>query len=435
MKRLSWMAAGLALLCALPAHAQTPERLRLQGSNVLGEDLAPALVQAWLAESGYDAPSTRRRGDTLEIAARRGSESLVVEIRGNGSAGAFAGLVAGDAEVGMSARPPDARELDAAWLIGKLRSPDQEYVVALDGLRIVVHPDNPLQALSQRQLRDVFAGRVRDWSQLGGRAGAITVVGLVPRSGNHELLSQLVLDGGRQHAGTRVVADSRALAAAVAADPRAIGYLPLRAEPAGVRALAVSAGADAVAPTRVNLAAEDYPLVRRLYFYGAQMMSALGRSFAVYAVSPAGQRVVASRGHVALSPQPLPAAPTAGPPAEYAQMLEGAHRLNVTLRFGSEYTILDSRGVQDLERLAAFMAEPANRGRELMLMGFADADTGGPAAALFLSHDRVDFVADQLRKAGLAVTRQRGFGGSAPLFAGDRDRARYVNERIELWLR
>lgn len=436
-RRLPCLLACLWLVLSAPVSAQDEaERVRIHGSNVLGQTVMPALVHAWLGEAGFTGPRTQRVGDRLEIHANRDGERLVVEIRSPGSAGAFSALINGDAEVGMSARPPTARELDDAWLIGRLQSPDQEFVVGLDGLAVLVHPDNPLQSLSREQLRQIFAGRVRDWSALGGRPGAITVVGRATDTGGHELLSALVLAGGRQAPTTSVQADSAAVAAAVARDPRAIGYVPVAAgDYAGTRALAVSAGGVAIAPNRVNVMTEDYPLTRRLYLYGGQLMSALGRSFANYAISPAGQAVVARSGVLALTPRALGAEPTPGAPEEYVSMLAGAQRLGMNLRFGSEYTVLDSRGVQDLDRLIAWMNEPSNRGRELMLMAFADPDAVIPARALFLSQDRVDFVADLLGDAGVPVTRRRGFGGKTILMKGAGDQARFVNERVELWVR
>ncbi len=427
------------LLATLPFTAAgqdiEAERLRIHGSNVLGERVMPALARAWLDEAGYGELRSRRVGDRFEIHARRDDERVIVEIRTPGSAGAFRALTDNQAEVGMSARAPSAKELDDAWLIGRLRSPDQEYVVGLDGLALLVHPDNPLPALSREQLRQVFSGRVRDWSQLGGRAGAITVVGLDADTGGHELLSALVLGGGRQVANASVQRDSRAVAAAVARDPRAIGYVPVGLETAGVRTLAISAGGQAVTPTRVNVMTEDYPLTRRLYLYGGQLMSALGRSLANYAISPAGQAVVARNGMLALTPRVLAADPASSAPEDYAMMLIGAQRLGLNLRFGKEYTVLDSRGTQDLERVIAYLREPANQDRELMLMAFADPEPGSPARALFLSQDRVDFVADLLGQAGVQVNRRRGFGGKAALAAGDDDHARFVNERVEIWLR
>ena len=39
---------------------------------------------------------------------------------------------------------------------------------AIDGVAVVVHPGNPVKALSGEQLRDVYAGKIANWKELGG---------------------------------------------------------------------------------------------------------------------------------------------------------------------------------------------------------------------------------------------------------------------------
>jgi phosphate transport system substrate-binding protein len=430
---------GLAatLLPVSPALAQAaePERVRIHGSNVLGAQVVPKLVEAWLAEAGYTGTTQRLDGGQRQFHARREDGDVLVEIQTAGSASAFADLARGNAEVGMASRPPTAKELDDAWLAGRLQSPDQEFVVALEGMAILVHPDNPIASLSVAQLRDVFTGRTRDWARLGGRPGTIRLHGRPAGSGLHQMLDQLVLAGAPMSAETTAHASTAAVAQAVAADPKAIAFAPLLAPTPGTRAIPVSDGHRAVEPTRLNAMTEDYPLVRRLNLHGSQQMSALGRSFALYAISPAGQRVVEQTGLLSVAPTIAAALPDADVPGDYARMLTGASRLQTNLRFGNEYTLLDSRGVQDLQRFAEWMALPANRDREVMLMAFTQPETRDPARALFHSHDRVDFVAELLQDAGVAVSRRRGFGGAQPLASGDTERSQFRNERIEIWLR
>lgn len=432
---VSALALMVALAPAAMAQSSEPERVRIHGSNVLGARLVPTLVDAWLEEAGYSDARRRASAGRLEIHASREDGDVVVEIVSNGSAAAFSTLSRAEAEVGMAARAPTAKELDDAWLAGRLRSPDQEFVVALQGLAILVHPDNAIASLSRSQLRDVFSGRIRDWSRLGGRAGPIRIHGRAPGTGLYQLLDQLVLAGQPLAADARAHRSGAAVAAAVMADPLAIAFAPLSASTEGARALAVSDGARAFEPSRLAAMTEDYPLMRRLNLHGAQQMSALGRSFALYATSPAGQAIVGKAGYLPLTPRAEAVEADAQVPGDYAQMLAGAGRLQTSLRFGNEYTLLDSRGVQDLQRIADFMALPDNQGRELMLMAFAQPELRDPARALFHSHDRVDFVAGLLQDAGIQVSRRRGFGGAKALSAGKEERDRFRNERVELWVR
>ncbi|WP_237651178.1 hypothetical protein [Xanthomonas graminis] len=105
---LRLLLAGTAALCAIPSvSAQQAERLRVHGSNSVGAQLMPALVESWLHSIGY-RQIQRRRVDamTLEISALRDDAPLVVEIGSAGSAAGFADLVRGDAELAMLARIP-----------------------------------------------------------------------------------------------------------------------------------------------------------------------------------------------------------------------------------------------------------------------------------------------------------------------------------------
>ncbi|MBP6626288.1 MAG: substrate-binding domain-containing protein [Arenimonas sp.] len=431
----------LVLLAALPlgqtatAQPAEPERVRVHGSHVLGARLVPQLAEAWLVEAGYSGSKQRRVPGGLEIFASREDGDVVVEIISSGTAAAFAKLARNEAELGMAARAPTAKELDDAWLAGRLRSPDLEFVVALQGLSILVHPDNPVTALSRSQLRDVFSGRVRDWSGLGGRPGPIRLHGRPAASGLTQMLDQLVLAGEPLAPALVTHASTAAVAQAVARDPQAMAFAPLLAPAPGARALAVSDGGVAIAPTRLAAMTEDYPLVRRLNLHGSQQMSALGRSLALFSTSPAGQSIVRQAGYLSVTPAVDAAVPDPAIPGDYAQMLAGAGRLQTTLRFGNEYTLLDSRGVQDLQRIVDFMAEPANRDRELMLMAFTQPESRDPARALFHSHDRVDFVAELLQDAGINVSRRRGFGGAQPLAGGKSEQDQFRNERVEIWVR
>src|SRR5690349_9474997 len=113
------MAPALLVLAlvATTARAQDDvERLRIHGSNSIGNVLMPALVEDWLASMEYrQVRRVPRSPALLEIHAIRDDVPLVVEIGKRGASAGFAALVRGDAELAMLARQPDARERDAGW--------------------------------------------------------------------------------------------------------------------------------------------------------------------------------------------------------------------------------------------------------------------------------------------------------------------------------
>ncbi|MBL1329633.1 substrate-binding domain-containing protein, partial [Acinetobacter baumannii] len=80
-----------------------------------------------------------------------------VELSAHGSSTGFAALLERHAELAAASRPVKDSEVRALAGFGDLRSPYAEQVIAIDGLAIILHPDNPLASLDTAQLAAVFA--------------------------------------------------------------------------------------------------------------------------------------------------------------------------------------------------------------------------------------------------------------------------------------
>lgn len=442
LHRVPRIALAMCLLLAAmrPAHAQddATERLRIHGSNTLGDALVPAMVESWLRGIGYGAIRRRTAAATrLEIHAVRDGVPLIVEIDKTGSAPGFNDLIEGNAEIAMMARAPDAAEREAAWQLGDLASPEQEFVIAVDGLAVVVNQRNLLQRLSVARLRDVLTGRIDNWSQLGGRAAPIRIhLGAAPR-GNRDFLRERVLGDAAVTALSQAHPSLAQAARAVAADPDALAVVAIATGiPRQVRTLAISEGGLAVLPTRLNVLSEDYPLVQRYRLYGGTLMSALGRSFAQYSVTRPAQQAVERAGFMAVTLRPAmqPGLPDPGQP--YGQAVAGNQRLPLSLRFNpaSLSTSFDSRGANDIERLVAWLRLPQNQGRRVTVVGFSHDDGSNRLIATVRSNERADAVADYLIKQGVPVQRSIGMGATRALLPSGSGDARYRNERVEVWV-
>ncbi|MBL8258029.1 MAG: substrate-binding domain-containing protein [Pseudoxanthomonas mexicana] len=425
---------------AFPAAAQDAEaeRLRIHGSNTVGAEVMPRIVTAWLRSIGYTRIQQRKvRDDRTEVVAVRDGEPLIVEIDRRGSALGFQALVNGEAELAMMARAPSAAERDAGWQLGDLSSPEQEFSIALDGLAVVVDARNPMRSISVAQLREVAAGRIRNWAQLGGADAPIHVHGGPVRGGSREFLEQRVMAGQPAAA---VTAHLRLWQAAhvVADEPNALAIVELTTRiPPGTRTLAVTDGGVPVQPTRLNVASEDYPLLRRYRLYGAPMMSALGRSLALYAIGHEGQRAVESIGLQSMMLRPAVQSGQVQGASSYRDAVAGATRIPLGVRFnmGSLSSLFESRSASDMERLVAFMKLSQNRGRSVVVVGFADHAPGNRLLPTMLSNERADMVADHLVRQGIPVARSVGLGDVRPLTAAGGIDARARNERVEVWLR
>jgi len=426
----------LFLLLTVCATGPAAAQLRLHGSNTVGEELAPALVRAWLEQRGYRRIEVRPLADLERriIGTNDAGESLWVEIHAHGSSTSFRGLASGDADMGMSSRRVRPAEVEQLAALGELGDPRHEFVVGIDGLAVIVHPDNPVTALRIDQIRDAFSGRARNWRDLGGADAPITIYARDEKSGTFDSFDSMVMQGAEIAAAANRFESSSLLSDRVAADPNAIGFigLPYIRE---ARALAVSSGDAAVPPTTFSSATEDYPLSRRLYLYVPEtQLNGPGGSLARFAISDAGQTIVDRIGFVGQAIDVRAVAVPEDAPAQYREFVRGALRASMNFRFQPGRPELDSKSARDLERLVAFMKQPENR-YSVMLMGFADPSETMKYFSLTLSNDRVDYVAAHLLQAGVPVSRVRGFGDALQLAEGTGNLSQAKNRRVEVWLK
>lgn len=423
----------LLALSIAPVSAQSA-RLCLSGSNTVGQKLAPALVKAWAKQQGWTVASeTAPALDEMRLALQTPKGLLFVDVLAHGTSTGFAALRDRQCDLWMASRAAKREEIDAASALGPLFEHGQEHVIALDGLAVVVHPANPISTLTLDQVRDIFSGRIRDWSRLGGAPGAIALHARDDRSGTFDTFKSLVMADAALAANAARYESTEQLSAAVSADVNAIGFVGL----AGVgraKALALSErGTRPMGPTTLSVATEDYVLSRRLFLYSASAMRAEAQAFLDFAVGLSGQQVVRDIGFV---PQDVVALAVPRPPEKsYAELVEGARRVSLNFRFGEGAAVLDNKAVEDIERLSRFMQQPGMQSQEILLIGFADRSEAIPYLALSLSNDRVDLVAAELRAQGLRVSRQRGLGQIAPVASNENPQGRLRNRRVEVWVR
>ncbi len=67
--------------------------------------------------------------------------------------------------------------------------------LAWDALVFIVHPDNPVQSLTQGQIRKIYTGEITNWKQLGGVDHEIHPYTRDPDSGSQEKMETLVMKG------------------------------------------------------------------------------------------------------------------------------------------------------------------------------------------------------------------------------------------------
>jgi phosphate transport system substrate-binding protein len=425
----------------LPAPTSTATTstiaIRLHGSNTIGEELAPALAEAFLQRRTAAKAIVRVRTapDEVRVEARDGERTLeAIEVFAHGTATGFQDLASGSCDMAMASRRIHSDEAGKLASLGDLTSAASEHVVGLDGIAVIVNPSNPVSELTSAQIGDVFAGKVVRWAELGGRDEPIVVHARDDRSGTYDTFAHLVLAGRPLVDGARRHESSDELSDAVAADVHAVGFIGLPYVRSAKAIMVQEAGSAPLLPSPMTVSTEDYPLARRLYLYSPPGRSIAARDFVDFALSEDGQKIVQATGFVDLRPYcDANAALCSTCVREYRDSVRGACRLSMDFRFDRDDQ-LDTRAWRDLPRVASMMQRSDFAGRSLLLFGFSD-EAASHSDNVALSQRRVGIVAAQLRARGLHVDLARGLGDEMQVAdnatAGGRER----NRRIELWLR
>jgi phosphate transport system substrate-binding protein len=211
---------------------------------------APA--PAWLG----DMISARAfMADTAKVYNLKRKQS--VQVKAINTVAAIEAVARGSLDVVGSARPAAERVA--------LEQNLEFTPVAWDALAVLTHPSNPVKNLSLTQLRDIFAGRIKNWSQLGGPAKAINVYAVAgPLDGAEFSLRRVLFGNGAIGvAAGRWYINTQQLEDAIAIDPVAIGVSTLSNVHGnkGVRPFAI----EGVTPSNATLASGEYLLPIPLY--------------------------------------------------------------------------------------------------------------------------------------------------------------------------
>lgn len=432
--------ACLALCAASGARAET---VRVKGSDTIGGALGPDLAEAYHREN----PSTPLVWEAL------------------GSSTAFVGLFDGSADLGASSRPINEAEQAEAKRRGlQLR----EWVIAYDGIVVLVHPTNPLPALTLEQASRIFQGKVHNFREVGGPDREIELVARPSYSGTHGFFKEKVLRRGNAKGpeefaeSTVFLEHSAEIVERVAADPGAISFLGVGWVRPTVRPVRIAAGKGSPAKSASAETIRDgsYPIFRPLYLYSIGEPQGEARNLLAYILSEDGQRQVVENGFVrtdtpaqlayrpaapqtiaavaataAAEPLTAPANSTSAPvpPVALAKAEPTApapQRIRVYFPPGGA-RIVDAAEL----RIAEAARLLARGGYRAEIVGHADAN-GSKAANDRISAARADAVHRALLRLGVAPAKlsTSARGADEPIRTNESIEGRRDNRRVDILL-
>lgn len=223
--------------------------------------------------------------EKLAMAFMADQPEVNVVIQGGGSSTGVKSSNDGTVDIGMCSRELKPTEPNLV-----------KHVLARDGIAIAGHKSVPVSDLTVEQVKDIFAGVITNWNEVGGDDSNIIVVAREEGSGTRAAFEEMVMDE-ELITNTAILQPSNgAVKTTVANTPNSIGFLSFGYLDGSVKALAI----DGVAGTAENAKNGTYPIVRPLYFLTKEQPTGIVKDFIDFCLGAEGQSIVEDEGYLSV---------------------------------------------------------------------------------------------------------------------------------------
>jgi len=328
----TWITTGALLAASSLAFAGAKETKKdAPKTDAKVEAKAGALVKVESGIAGYKKTSgitgnlSSVGSDTLNNLMTLWGEgfqkqypSVKIQIEGKGSSTAPPAMISGTAQLGPMSRSMKPTEIDE--FEKKYGYKPTAVKVAIDGLAVYVHKDNPITQLTMEQVDAVFskarkhggAKNIATWGDLGltgeWATKPISLYGRNSASGTYGYFKEHALSKGDFKDTVKEQPGSASVVQGITEDKYGIGYSGLGYKTSGVKALPLThAGkpTEFISDDAANVLAGTYPLSRFLLVYvnraPGKPADPLVRELLAFVLSREGQEIVVKDGYLPLT--------------------------------------------------------------------------------------------------------------------------------------
>ena len=206
-----------------------------------------------------------------------------------GSGSGITAVSEGRCDIGLSSRALKDEEKSSGL---------QETVLALDGIAIIVNPENPVQDLSLAQIAKIYTGEITNWKDVGGNDAEIVLIGREAGSGTRDGFESIT-DTKDKCQYRQELTSTGDVITTVSQNPDAIGYASLAAIKDSVKAISV----DGVEATEATVKDGSYKVQRPFVLVTKEgtELSPAAQAFFDYATSSDVSGIIADAGAVAVN--------------------------------------------------------------------------------------------------------------------------------------
>lgn len=230
--------------------------------------------------------SVQPLAEKLAEAFKKDNPEVRFDILGGGSSVGVTSADTGAVDIGMCSRELKSGEPDLV-----------KHLLARDGIAIVVHPSNAVTDLTLEQVKDIFAGEIKNWEEVGGADKSITVIAREEGSGTRGAFDELVMKGSLVKPDALLQPSNGGIMMTVSTTEESIGFLSFGfLDDSLVKPLSI----DGVAATEANAKSGVYPVVRPLYFLTKEQPAGLVKEFIDFCLGTEGQKIITEQGYIAV---------------------------------------------------------------------------------------------------------------------------------------
>lgn len=238
-------------------------------------------------------------GGTAHIPVMKGAAKQImtynpdvrITVAGGGSGAGVQKVGEGLAQIGNTGRALKEGEIQKYGLV--------TFPFAIDGVAVAVNPKNPVDGLSKAQLKDIFAGKIKNWKEVGGADAPIALYVREDGSGTRETFEERALDKGTSAESANVINSNGAMKTAISQNPDAIGYVGIGHLDNSIKGVKI----DGMVPSQEGAANGDYKVTRLLYMNTKGEPTGIVESFVNYIFSPAGAELIKEAGYIPYVPK------------------------------------------------------------------------------------------------------------------------------------
>jgi phosphate transport system substrate-binding protein len=268
------------------AVAQRAKMIQIKGSDTM-VNLAQILAEEYMGKTSGAA----------------------IAVLGGGSGTGITGLINQTCDIANSSREWRPKEVDQAWDKGVK---PRHFVVAVDGLSVIVNEKNPIDQMTMAQVGAMYRGEIKNWKAVGDFNKPVSLYGRQSNSGTYGFFQEFVLGNKNYSTDMKEMNGNAQIIEGVLQDEGAVGYVGVGylfdetgQVRKGLRILKISQqpGGQGFLPTdKASVDSGDYPIARPLFMSTNGKPKTNVAAFLAWVGGPEGQAVVEREGFFPIGP-------------------------------------------------------------------------------------------------------------------------------------